>query len=102
MQKPRITFIGAGNTCKVLGKLLNRRGYNIVGIASRRLGSARKASRYIGVKCFSNKINSFASASDIVFVTTPDDAIETLASNLAKDSKLRKGTIVLHCSGNYS
>lgn len=98
IKKLKVSFVGAGNTCKVIGKLLKEKGYNIEGIASKRLESARIAGKFIGVKDISDKPAKFTANSDIVFITTPDDYIKTVAGN----NVFKKNSIILHCSGNYS
>ena len=75
----RLGFVGAGRVGKGLSLALSRCGYTVAGIASRAKGDAQR----------------IVDASDIVFLTVPDDAI---ASSCQKIS-WRKGQGAVHCSG---
>lgn len=91
----RIGFIGAGVVGTALAVRLHERRYDIVAAASRRLSSAENlAGNVPGCRSFENK-QAVADASDLVFVTTPDDAIVQVADEL----NWRAGQFVVHCSG---
>jgi len=90
----KIGFIGAGTVGTALAVLLNRQGYQIVAVASRSRASAEKLAKGInGCRVVNNQ--EVANVADLVFITTPDDAIATIVSQV----KWPKGCSVVHCSG---
>jgi predicted short-subunit dehydrogenase-like oxidoreductase (DUF2520 family) len=74
---------------------LSQRGYAIVAAASRTFASAEKLAAAVpGCRAYPG-LQSAADAADLVFITTPDAAIGTVAGSL----KWRSGQSVCHCSG---
>jgi len=73
-----VGFIGAGRVGKGLSLALSRAGYPISGLASRSRGDAQRV----------------ADASDVVFLTVPDDAIAAACAGIRW-----KNQSVVHCSG---
>ena len=98
MKMPKIGFIGAGTVGTALAITLHERGYAVIAVASRSKSSAdRLAARVPGCQSYQNK-QSVADAAELVFITTPDDAIGQVASEL----KWHSGQSVVHCSGAHS
>jgi len=114
----RVVIIGPGRLGTVLGRGLSRAGYRFEAIVSRRLGHAKIAAQRI-----SSRASSFSSGQltrlstiqlarlnrcDIVLITTPDEAIGAVASQLAKifdtktQNRRRDAPIALHTSGALS
>jgi predicted short-subunit dehydrogenase-like oxidoreductase (DUF2520 family) len=90
----KIGFIGAGTVGTALAVLLSRQSYQIVAVASRSQASAEKLAKAIlGCRVLSSQ--EVANAADIVFITTPDDAIAAVVSQV----KWSGGHSVVHCSG---
>lgn len=93
--KPRIGFIGAGTVGTALAYRLGQLGYPVVAVASRSLASAeRLAQRVGGCQAYASP-QALAQAADVVFLTTPDDAIAQVAGQV----RWRAGQVVVHCSG---
>ena len=90
----KIGFIGAGIVGTALAILLNRRGYQIVAVADRSRTSAENLAKTIN-NCRVVNNQEVANTADLVFITTPDDTIATIASQV----KWPKGCSVVHCSG---
>lgn len=92
--RPTIGFIGAGRAGTGLAGGFVRAGYEVVAVASRGMASARAfAGRIRGARvCAPQEV---ADRAELVFLTVPDDAIETVASGI----RWRKGTACVHCSG---
>lgn len=89
-----IGFIGAGRLAQALGLALQRAGQPVVAAASARPASARAmAARLPG--CQALEPQALADACKLVFVTTPDAAIEPTVRAL----RWRPGMAVVHCSG---
>ncbi|MFH1647495.1 MAG: DUF2520 domain-containing protein [Chloroflexota bacterium] len=90
----KVGFIGAGTVGSALAMLLNRRGYQVTGVSSRsRTSAERLAGEIPGCRIMSSQ--GVADASDLVFITTPDDTIGIVASQV----RWRRGRSVVHCSG---
>jgi predicted short-subunit dehydrogenase-like oxidoreductase (DUF2520 family) len=98
----RVAIIGAGVVGTAMGYLLRRSGYPIVAIASRKIESAEKARRSIGEGEATADPVSAARKADIVFITTPDDAIEEVCKRVASEGGFNPGAIVFHMSGALS
>jgi predicted short-subunit dehydrogenase-like oxidoreductase (DUF2520 family) len=95
---PKIGFIGAGTVGTALAITLHERGYAVIAVASRSKSSAdRLASRVPECKSFEKK-QAVADAAELVFITTPDDAIALVAAEL----HWHRGQSVVHCSGAHS
>lgn len=75
----RLGFVGAGRVGRGLSLALSRCGYPIAGVASRARGDAQ----------------AVVDASDIVFLTVPDGAIEETTRKLAR----RPSVAAVHTSG---
>ena len=100
-----IGFIGAGKVGFSLGRYLSEHGVELAGYASRSFASACEAAEFAGGQAFESPIDLVA-ASDIVFLTVPDDAIESTWQLLADADRARMldldGKIICHCSGALS
>lgn len=91
----KLGFIGAGTVGTALAVRLNSKGYQVVAISSRSQTSAENLARAIkGCHGFNNN-QDVADASELIFITTPDDAIATVVSQI----KWHAGQSVVHCSG---
>lgn len=87
-------FIGAGTVGSALALRLTEKGYPIVAISSRSHTRAEKLARTIpGCRAVSNQ--AVADSAELVFITTPDDAIGVIAAGV----KWHPGQNVVHCSG---
>lgn len=92
---PKLGFIGAGTVGTALAIMLNRQGYPIVAVSGRSRTSAQKLCRSVG-NCHACENNQdVANAAELVFITTPDDTIPSVADEV----KWRAGQSVVHCSG---
>lgn len=98
----KVLIIGAGVVGTAMGYLLKRKGYKIVSIASRKIESAERAVEFIGEGEASSDPVSSAMKADIVFITTPDSAIEEVCRKVASQGGFKKGTMVFHMSGALS
>ena len=74
-----IGFIGAGNVGTSLAVALHNKGYNVASVASRTFESALNFSCEIQDCNPERNIQKTVNVSEVVFVTTPDDAIEAVA-----------------------
>jgi predicted short-subunit dehydrogenase-like oxidoreductase (DUF2520 family) len=97
-QHSTIGFIGAGAVGGTLAVALGQAGYRVVAVASRTFASAHKlAQRLVGCTAYATP-QQVVDACELVFISTPDDAIGQVASGLT----WRAGQGVVHCSGATS
>jgi predicted short-subunit dehydrogenase-like oxidoreductase (DUF2520 family) len=90
----KIGFIGAGRLGTALALALQRAGFTVYGAASAKPASAQKLAAQVPA-CTAMSAQQVASSCDLVFVTTPDAAIEPTAAALV----WRAGMAAVHCSG---
>ena len=91
----RVGFIGAGMVGKSLAVALTSRRYKVVAAASRTYASAEALAALVpGCVAYCSPQDA-VDASDVVLITSSDDAIGAVASIIA----WRKGHGVAHCSG---
>ena len=91
----KLGFIGVGTVGTALSLKLSDAGYPVVAVSSRSQTSARKLAQAIGGCLPVGGNQEVADAAELVFITTPDDAIALVASQI----QWRKGQSVVHCSG---
>ncbi len=102
---PGVSIVGAGRLGTALGLALAARGYEIENMVARRLSNARRAARLIGpdTRALSRAQLERLTPSSIIFITTPDDAIERVATGLASSmAGSGCGRVALHASGALS
>jgi predicted short-subunit dehydrogenase-like oxidoreductase (DUF2520 family) len=96
--KPTVGFIGAGKVGNALSIALGAAGYPVVAVASRSFASAQAlAARIPGCTAYESP-QSVVDAADLVFITTPDDAMAETADAL----NWHEGKAALHTSGSAS
>jgi len=94
----KIGFIGAGTVGTALAVKLKDKGYPVVAVGSRSKSSATRLAQLVaGCRAY-DTIQDAAAAAELVFITTPDSAIGTVAAGL----NWRPGQKVIHCSGAES
>ena len=91
----KLGFIGTGTVGTALAVRLNSEGYQVVAVSSRSRASAENLTQVISnCRIFDNS-QDVADIAELVFITTPDDAIAKVVSQL----KWHVGQSVVHCSG---
>lgn len=109
--KPSINIIGAGRLGTALAIAFASRGYTINALVARHTRHARRASQLVRAHAASNttplalndKQLDRLPASDIIIITTPDDAIAATAARLAAlPQDTRQTRTVFHASGALS
>jgi predicted short-subunit dehydrogenase-like oxidoreductase (DUF2520 family) len=109
-----VSIVGAGRVGIALGKRLRELGWRIGAVVTRSKATSRAAVRAIGAgvpiegqgfnpaKGRDTLIGALASATDVIVITTPDDALAFVAQSLARAvgrSGALRGKIILHTSG---
>jgi predicted short-subunit dehydrogenase-like oxidoreductase (DUF2520 family) len=95
----RFAIVGAGKVGTALACLLSRAGYDFLGAASRTPESARAACEFAGSGRPAASAPTLTRSAELVFITTPDDAIGEVCRGLAEASGFARGSVVAHCSG---
>jgi len=94
----KLGFIGAGTVGTALAVRLSSKGYQVIAVFSRSQTSARKLAQAVsGCRAFNNN-QDVADTAELIFITTPDDAIASVASEI----QWHRGQSVVHCSGALS
>ncbi len=99
MGKTDFCIVGPGRLGTALAVLLREAGWPLKGICGRNLQSARKACRAAGGGIAVCDPVRIASMSNLVLITTPDDAIAQICRQVADGKGFRRKSIVAHCSG---
>lgn len=97
----RMGYIGAGRVGCSLASFFLYKGYPPAGFASRSAASAQAAAQQIGGQAYSTPA-ALANACDVVWITTPDDAIAAMANELAGSNVPLDGKRFCHVSGAAS
>ena len=95
---PKIGFVGAGTLGNGLALALAGRGYRVAAVASRNRASADDLSERLPGCGALPLAQDVADTCDLVFLTTPDNAIKQVVSQV----RWRHGQGVVHCSGAES
>ena len=94
----KLGFIGAGTVGTALSVRLSSKGYPVIAVSSRSQTSARKLAQAVsGCHAFNNN-QDVVNAAELIFITTPDDTIASVASEI----QWHRGQSVVHCSGALS
>ena len=91
-------FIGAGTTGTALAVRLSQKECPVVAVFSRTLSSAQKLAGLVPNCQVYHRAQELADVAETVFITTPDDVIAQVCSEV----HWHKGQSVLHCSGAHS
>jgi predicted short-subunit dehydrogenase-like oxidoreductase (DUF2520 family) len=91
----KLGFIGAGTVGTALAARLAGRGYTVVAVSSLSRDSAQKLAQTAGGCRVFDSNQAVADNAELVFITTPDDAIASVVSEV----NWHPGQSVVHCSG---
>jgi predicted short-subunit dehydrogenase-like oxidoreductase (DUF2520 family) len=94
MHRPGIAFIGAGRLAQSLAPALAAAGWPVLAVGSRRIESALALAARLP-DCQALPMAQAVAMAELVFISTPDDAIADTAAALP----WRRGQMVVHCSG---
>jgi len=98
MKKDLIAIIGLGKVGAAVGHLLRSAGYEITAIADRSPDALERGVRYTGGVVSNDPLQASLPATSI-FITTPDDIIESVCSEIARGGGFGPGKRVVHMSG---
>ena len=100
MTAPRTAIVGTGRVAQAFGRLLADAGLTPLAIAGRTADHAQRAAAFIAPATRAVRIQDVPPLADHILIAVADDAIETVAEELA-GSGMRAG-IALHTSGAHS
>ena len=95
---PRLGFIGPGTVGIALARSLASAGYPVVSISGRNAERLGRAVESIPGARAAESAQEAVDAADLIFLTVPDDAIQSVAERLA----WAPGKSAVHCSGAAS
>lgn len=93
----KMSFIGAGKVGTAFGIYLKKKGFIVNGYYSKTYRSAQKVSEITSSRCY-GQLDQLKD-SDIIWITTNDDAIEIVANELANLDWMDDQYIIAHMSG---
>ena len=96
-QSLKFAIVGAGMVGTAIGYLLKQAGHHIAAIADPSDAHRERAHTYTGAPCFPSP-SLAADHGDCLLITTPDDLILPVCTEIATSSRLR-GKKVFHMSG---
>ncbi len=91
----KLGFVGTGTVGSALARLFAEKGYAVAAIYDTNSAAAKRLTLEIRSTLAAISAQAVADASDIVFITTPDSAISSVAGSVT----WRAGQAVVHCSG---
>jgi predicted short-subunit dehydrogenase-like oxidoreductase (DUF2520 family) len=95
-----LSIVGAGRVGRALGRRLHELGWQVGAVTGGSISTARAAVRVIGAGHPLDRLTHQILNSCVVLITTPDDAIESVAKELARLGRREwTGKVVLHTSG---
>lgn len=98
MSKDSIAIIGLGRVGTAVGHLLRNAGYEIVAVVDRSPEVLERGVGYTGGVATHDPLQA-ALAGTSIFITTPDDIIELVCSEIAKGGGFGPGKRAVHMSG---
>ena len=99
MTLPSVSVVGPGKLGVALAKLAASAGYRVNAIGGRNASRVGAAAASIGGEVQALSVPEAAAASDLVFLTVSDAAIEEVAAELSRAGSMRDGSVLAHCSG---
>lgn len=98
IRRDTTAILGLGKVGMAVGYILRSAGYRIVAVASRSAASLDKGTVYTGGEAYSS-FSDAAARADCIFITTADDAIESVCKQISSAGSIKPGNKVIHMSG---
>lgn len=97
-QRDAVAILGLGKVGTAVGNLLRSAGYEIVAVAGRSIANLRQGITYTGGEAFTD-FSAAAALADCIMITTSDDAIASVCSEICQRGAIHPGKKVIHMSG---
>lgn len=97
MRSDKFGLIGAGRVGAAIIQALLDKGYSIFGVADKDPAAIERVGRWLNREFARLTPQEVAAGSDILFITTPDDAIAQVYEEIR--GSLKPGAVLIHCSG---
>jgi len=97
----KIGFIGAGKVGKTLGQYFMQKQLDVGGYYSRSVNSAMDGAKRTNSSVYLT-MEELIDQVDMIFITTADDAIAQVVSQMVKTKQIRKEHTIIHTSGVHS
>jgi len=101
MRAMEIGFIGAGKVGTSLGNYLTKKDLSVSGYYSKSRSSSERSAELTGSALFED-LDSLLKSSEVVFITTGDDAIPEVVKLLSQSPHLNEKHTFVHTSGALS
>jgi len=95
----KVVIVGAGRAGGALALALREAGYEITGIASRSMESARRLAELVGTEDYSDRPEVLVPSGDLVVLSVPDGVVPSVCARIAERGGFRRGQVVAHLSG---
>lgn len=99
--KPSVCIVGCGRLGTALAISLTEKAYPVTGVSSLNLSSAKKLAGLCNIPFATDKPWEITIKADVVFLTTPDGAIESACEQISGEKGFREDSVILHCSGAH-
>ncbi len=99
----KISVIGAGKVGSAISYALYRKGFNFLTVIDKNLNKASRLKNIVKAKNFSDDIKKIGSETTFLLITTPDDVIYSVASQISKLKNINfENLIAIQTSGVHS
>ncbi|MGA1864855.1 MAG: Rossmann-like and DUF2520 domain-containing protein [bacterium] len=98
----RLAVVGAGRVGSALAFLASEKGYEITGLCCQYPEEAQIAAAFLKQSCTAKKAPGlWLRDADLILITTPDDVIGKVCSQLVESEFIKPGSVIAHCSGAH-
>ncbi len=95
----RFTIIGGGRVGTAVGRILQRKGEQVVAVASRSEESLQLVAKFIEGAALTSDVVKAGRKGNAIIITTPDDLIADTCLSLVSGKAVKKGDHIVHMSG---
>jgi predicted short-subunit dehydrogenase-like oxidoreductase (DUF2520 family) len=97
-----LAVIGAGRVGSAMAFLAHEKGYKIVGLCCQYLEEAQIAAAFLNQNDIAKKAPGlWLREADLILITTPDDLIGQVCTQIVTAEYIKSGSIIAHCSGAH-
>ncbi|MGA1840464.1 MAG: Rossmann-like and DUF2520 domain-containing protein [bacterium] len=98
----RLAVIGAGRVGCAMAFLSREKGYEITGLCCQHPEEAQNAADFLNKRCAAKKAPGlWLRDANLILITTPDDVIGQVCSQIVDSEYIKPGSVIAHCSGAH-